>query len=124
MSFLQLAARDKDEAHRAATTLELMFDLASVIAIAAAAVGLHHGIADGHWAQAVPGFLMAFFMIWWSWMNYTWFASAYDDGSAGFRILSAYAIDEAKPCKGFGENTLWIITEADRSVTTLLPLEY
>ena len=88
MPFLQLAARHKDEPHRAATTLELMFDLASVIAIAAAAVGLHHGIADGHWAQAVPGFLMAFFMIWWSWMNYTWFASAYDDGSAGFRILS------------------------------------
>ncbi|SFU78640.1 type I restriction endonuclease subunit M [Nitrosospira multiformis] len=44
---------------------------------------------------------------------------------AGFRILSAYAIDETRPCKGFGENTLWIITEADRSVTTFLfPDEY
>ena len=43
----------------------------------------------------------------------------------GFRILSAYPIDPKKPCKGFGENTLWIITEADRSVTTfLLPDEY
>jgi len=43
----------------------------------------------------------------------------------GFRILSAYPLDPAKPCKGFGENTLWIITEADRSVTTfLLPNEY
>jgi hypothetical protein len=43
----------------------------------------------------------------------------------GFRVLSAYPIDPAKPCKGFGENTLWIITEADRSVTTfLLPSEY
>jgi len=43
----------------------------------------------------------------------------------GSRILSAYPIDAAKPCKGFGENTLWIITEADRSVTTfLLPDEY
>lgn len=43
----------------------------------------------------------------------------------GFRILSAYPIDPAKPCKGFGDNTLWIITEADRSVTTfLLPDEY
>lgn len=45
--------------------------------------------------------------------------------SAGFRILSAYPIDPGKPCKGFGENTLWIITEADRSATTfLLPEEY
>jgi hypothetical protein len=43
----------------------------------------------------------------------------------GLRILSAYAIDPAKPCKGFGDNTLWIITEADRSATTfLLPSEY
>jgi hypothetical protein len=43
----------------------------------------------------------------------------------GFRILSAYPIDPAKPSKGFGENTLWIITEADRSATTfLLPDEY
>jgi hypothetical protein len=43
----------------------------------------------------------------------------------GGRLLSAYPIDPAKPCKGFGENTLWIITEADRSATTfLLPKEY
>lgn len=43
----------------------------------------------------------------------------------GDRILSAYPIDPDKPCKGWGDNTLWIITEADRSVTTfLLPEEY
>jgi hypothetical protein len=43
----------------------------------------------------------------------------------GLRVLSAYPIDPAKPSKGWGENTLWIITEADRSVTTfLLPSEY
>ena len=45
--------------------------------------------------------------------------------SEGDRILSAYPIDPAKPCAGYGENCLWIITEADRSVTTiLLPDEY
>ncbi|MBK7930074.1 MAG: type I restriction endonuclease subunit M [Bryobacterales bacterium] len=43
----------------------------------------------------------------------------------GNRILSAYPIDPAKPCKGYGDNTLWLITEGDRSVTTfLLPSEY
>jgi hypothetical protein len=43
----------------------------------------------------------------------------------GGRILSAYPIDPGKPCEGYGENCLWIITEADRSVTTfLLPDEY
>jgi hypothetical protein len=47
---------------------------------------------------------------------------AVEDGN---RILSAHPIDAAKPCEGFGENTLWIITDADRSVTTLLlPDEY
>lgn len=41
------------------------------------------------------------------------------------RILSAYPIDSAKPCKRHGANCLWIITEADRNVTTfLLPKEY
>ena len=43
----------------------------------------------------------------------------------GFRILSAYAIDPNKPAQGYGENCLWIITEADRQVTTILmPDEY
>jgi hypothetical protein len=43
----------------------------------------------------------------------------------GLRILSAYPINPAEPSKGYGANTLWIITEADRSATTfLLPDEY
>ncbi len=43
----------------------------------------------------------------------------------GTRILSAYPIDPAKPCKGHGDNCIWIITEADRSSTcVLLPEEY
>jgi hypothetical protein len=29
----------------------------------------------------------------------------------GERVLSAYAIDESKPSKGYGDNCLWIITE-------------
>ena len=41
----------------------------------------------------------------------------------GNRILSNYPIDETKPAEG--NNSLWIITEHDRSVTTfLLPSEY
>lgn len=43
----------------------------------------------------------------------------------GDRILSAYPIDPGLPCAGYGENCVWIITEADRSVTTiLLPDDY
>ncbi len=43
----------------------------------------------------------------------------------GFRVMSSYPIDPEQPCIGHGNNTIWIITEADRSVTTLLlPDEY
>lgn len=43
----------------------------------------------------------------------------------GNRILSAYPIDPLEPSLGYGDNTVWVITEADRSVTTvLLPHEY
>lgn len=80
--------RDPADAHRAATPLELLFDLASVVAIAAAAAGLHHAIAEAHALEGTIKFLLAFFAIWWAWMNYTWYASAYDNGDAIFRIAT------------------------------------
>ena len=83
-----LAPRDRHEPHRAATPLELFFDLVVVLAIASAAAGLHHALAEGHAAQGVIGFLFAFFGTWWAWMNYTWFASAYDNGDSLFRLLT------------------------------------
>jgi hypothetical protein len=43
----------------------------------------------------------------------------------GTRIISAYPIDPNGERKGWGDNCIWIITEADRSSTTiLLPKEY
>ena len=80
--------RDTQQAHRAATPLELLFDLVTVIAVASAAAGLHHAIASGHALDGVIRFAMAFFGIWWAWMNYTWFASAYDNDDALFRLLT------------------------------------
>lgn len=87
-SFFHFPARQPDETHRSSTPLELMFDLASVIAIAAAAHGLAHAVEGAHVVQGVIGFVGSFFMIWLAWMNYTWFASAYDDDSTAFRILT------------------------------------
>ncbi|MFV0296945.1 MAG: low temperature requirement protein A, partial [Hyphomicrobiaceae bacterium] len=84
----QFPPRDRHQEHRAATPLELAFDLASVIAIAAASHGLAHAVAEAHYVDGLVGFLASFFMIWWSWMNYTWFASAYDDNSPAFRLLT------------------------------------
>ena len=80
--------RDSLQSHRPSTPLELLFDLVSVIAIAAAAAGLHHAVAESHALVGVIKFSCAFFGIWWAWMNYTWFASAYDNDDTLFRLLT------------------------------------
>lgn len=79
--------RDPHEAHRVATPLELFFDLVFVVAIASAAAQWHHGLAEGHLDDLVR-FVMAFFAIWWAWMNYTWFASSYDCDDVPYRLLT------------------------------------
>lgn len=83
--------RDPEEGHRAATPLELFFDLAFVVAIAANAHSLHHDISHGHVGIGLVGYAVVFFGIWWAWVNYTWFASAYDTGDVRFR-LSTFVI--------------------------------
>jgi low temperature requirement protein LtrA len=81
-----MRARSPHEAHRASTPLELLFDLVFVVAVAQASSRLHHGIAENHIAQAVLSYAMVFFAIWWAWMNFTWFASAYDTDDVPYRL--------------------------------------
>jgi low temperature requirement protein LtrA len=81
-----MTARSPLETHRVATPLELFFDLVFVVAIAQAAGGLHHAIAEGHAPEGLIGYLMVFFAIWWAWMNFTWFASAYDNDDLPYRV--------------------------------------
>jgi low temperature requirement protein LtrA len=83
----RMTARDTTEAHRASSPLELLFDLTFVVAIAQVAVQLAHGIADGHALESLGPYLMVFFAIWWAWMNFTWFASAYDTDDVPYRAL-------------------------------------
>lgn len=84
---LPMKPRSPDEPHRAATPLELFFDLVFVVAVARAAAELHHGIAEGHAAETLLIFVMSFFGIWWAWMNFTWFASSYDNDDIPYRLL-------------------------------------
>ena len=81
-----MAPRDTSEPHRASTPLELFFDLCFVVAIAQAASGLHHGLVEDHVRDAVLSYPMVFFAIWWAWMNFTWFASAYDADDVPYRL--------------------------------------
>jgi low temperature requirement protein LtrA len=87
LPFSILPARNPDDPHRAATQLELFFDLISVIAIAAITAGLHHAISEGHGLDKLPVFIFLFTAIWWAWMNFTWFASAFDNDGPTYRLL-------------------------------------
>jgi low temperature requirement protein LtrA len=78
--------RSPHESHRVATPLELFFDLVFVVAIALAANGLHHAVAEAHVVEGLLSYLMVFFAIWWAWMNFTWFASAYDCDDVPYRL--------------------------------------
>ena len=82
-----VVARDTGEHHRVSTPLELLFDLVFVVAIASNAAELHHGLAEAHYGT-VLGYSLTWFAIWWAWMNYTWFASAYDNDDVVFRLLT------------------------------------
>ena len=88
----KMIARHSDEPHRTATPLELFFDLCFVAAVAQAASHLHHDLSQGHLAHAVGNYLWVFFAIWWAWMNFTWFASAYDNDDDLYRLLTLVQI--------------------------------
>ena len=82
-------ARDNTAAGRVATPLELLFDLVFVVAVSQASVNLHHLLAEGHAADGVVSYLMVFFAIWWAWMNFTWFASAFDTDDWAYRVMTS-----------------------------------
>jgi low temperature requirement protein LtrA len=83
-----MLGRDPAESHRAATPLELLFDLTFVIAFGVAGNELAHFLADDHLAAGIAGFLFATFAISWAWINFSWFASAYDTDDWVFRLLT------------------------------------
>ena len=87
-----VVARDPAEPHRASTPLELLFDLCFVVAIAFAASELHHAVAEEHLWPQLLSYLMVFFSIWWAWMNFTWFASAFDPDDVPHRLLTLVQI--------------------------------
>jgi low temperature requirement protein LtrA len=82
----RMTPRDPHEAHRASTPLELFFDLTFVAAVAQAAEGLQQGLVDGNARHVLVVYPLVFFAIWWGWMNFTWFASAYDTDDVLYRI--------------------------------------
>ena len=74
----RMAGRDPHESGRVATSLELLFDLTFVVAFGVAGNETAHLLAEGHVGAALAGFSFAMFAVIWAWINFTWFASAFD----------------------------------------------
>lgn len=81
-------ARAIDEPHRVSSPLELLFDLTFVVAVAQVADELAKKIDAGNPLAGIVPFAMVFFAIWWAWLNFTWFASAYDTDDVPYRLLT------------------------------------
>ena len=85
----RMTGRDTAEQHRVSSPLELLFDLTFVVAISQVARQLAHSVVEGTEGTAgIVPYLSVFFAIWWAWMNFTWFASAYDTDDVFYRLLT------------------------------------
>jgi low temperature requirement protein LtrA len=83
-----MTGRDPHEPARTATPLELLFDLAFVVGFGVAAEQAAHLVADGHAAAGVIAFAFSMFAICWAWINFSWFASAFDTDDWFYRVTT------------------------------------
>ncbi|GAA1132567.1 low temperature requirement protein A [Microbacterium natoriense] len=84
----RMLPRDPAQPHRAASSLELFFDLVFVVAVSRASAELHHALAHGEFAHGITSYAMVFFAIWWAWMNFTWFATSFDTDDWLYRVTT------------------------------------
>jgi low temperature requirement protein LtrA len=83
-----MAGRDPHESGRVATSLELLFDLTFVVAFGVAGNEAAHLLAEGHVGAALLGFGFAMFAVIWAWINFSWFASAFDTDDWIYRVTT------------------------------------
>ena len=110
-----MVGRNPGEPHRSATSLELFFDLCFVVAVAQASTSLRGMLEAGDYAGGALRFALVFFTIWWAWMNFTWFASAYDPDDVPYRLtvlvqITGSLVLAAGVARAFQEGDLRIIT--------------
>ena len=75
--------REFDVGERRATWLELFFDLCFVATVASLSTRLQLD-------HSIPGtlsFVGLFVAVWWAWMAFTWFATAWDNDDVAFRLF-------------------------------------
>lgn len=84
----RMSGRDPHEEHRVATPLELLFDLTFVVAFGIAANEFAHMLSENHVGAGLLGFTLATYAICWAWINFAWFASAYDTDDWIYRLMT------------------------------------
>ncbi|MFC7400767.1 low temperature requirement protein A [Citricoccus sp. GCM10030269] len=84
----RMTGRNPHHPHRAATPLELLFDLAFVVAFSSAGNELAHAVSEGHIGAGIGAFAFVMFAVGWAWINFSWFASAYDTDDWLYRICT------------------------------------
>ena len=84
----RMVGRDPAQRGRAATPLELLFDLTFVVAFGVTADQTAHVLAEGHLVPALLGFAFAMFCAVWAWVNFSWFSSAFDTDDWFYRLTT------------------------------------
>jgi len=84
----RMVGRSTGEKSRTSTPLELLFDLTLVVAFAQAGNESSHLIAEGHVAAAIWAFAFVMFGVIWAWINFSWFASAFDTDDWFYRVTT------------------------------------
>ncbi len=83
-----MRGRPRHEPHRAATPLEALYDLVFAAAFGVAGAQFAAGVAAGHGGAAVGAFAFATAAVIWAWINFAWFASAFDTDDWLFRVFT------------------------------------
>jgi len=108
--------RDPREPGRASSPLEAFFDLVFVVAVSLASGQLHHAETGHDPGQGILMYGLVFFAIWWAWMNFTWFATAFDTDDWWYRVVTLVQMGGALvmaagagPAMGAGDMTVMIV---------------
>ena len=83
-----MSGRDPHEQFRVSTPLELLFDLTFVVGFGVAASEFAHSLSENHVGSGLLAFVFATFAVWWAWVNFSWFASAYDTDDWVYRLTT------------------------------------
>jgi low temperature requirement protein LtrA len=102
------------QGERHASWLELFFDLCFVAAVAALAAGLR----ETPTTEGLLRFAGLFVPVWWGWMGYTWYATAFDTDDVVFRLgmlgamLSVIVLAASIPGVAEGRSTGFVLAYA------------